>query len=239
MKKLLLLALTLFLSTQVALGATSTFYPDAGTGGTTVDGTARRGGINETFSTIIAGAGTLSDDTSTTVRVFLRASITSNQYDQLRRSILTFDTSSLTAGATISSTVFSLFGVAKANALGSPDIDVVASTPASNNAVVSGDYSQLGSTVFSSITYSSYSISAYNDFTLDANGIANVSKTGISKFGTRMSWDTDGSFGGSWSAVANSSLNAKSADETGTTNDPKLVVEYEAVTSTGFLFLLQ
>lgn len=66
----------------------------------------------------------------------------------------------------------------------------------------------------------------YNNFTLDANGIANVSLTGISKFWTRLNWDTDNSFGGTWSSNKSSYYNSYLADQTGTSNDPKLTITY-------------
>ena len=114
------------------------------------------------------------------------------------RGILTFLTSSIGAGKLISDVVLSLNETATSVALGDTDCDIVASTPASDNDIVAADYSQLGSTPFASIAISALSAGVYNDFTLDANGRANISPTGVSKFGTRLGWDTDGSFGGSW-----------------------------------------
>ena len=71
-----------------------------------------------------------------------------------------------------------------------------------------------------------WSTSAYNDFTLNATGISNVSKTGVSKFGLRNpEYDVANSApanpGG---AVQNTLVCHYDADRTGTTNDPKLTV---------------
>jgi hypothetical protein len=148
-----------------------------------------------------------------------------------------FDTSLLTSSANISSAVFSVYGTDKANGLGSPDYDVVASTPASNTTLAAADYGQLGTTVFASVAYASYDTAGYNGFSLDTNGIANVSKTGVSKFGARLSWDTDGSFGGSWGSAQGTRFNSNTADATGTTNDPKLVVTYTI--PGGFFYISQ
>src|SRR3989344_239138 len=108
---------------------------------------------------------------------------------------------------------------------------VVTVTPASNTAIVAGDYDQVGSTEQvdsgqrKDIT--SISTSAYLDFTLNATGQGNVSKTGVSKFGLREGHDiTNTAYDGN---TNNSNrINFSAADETGTTQDPKLTVETDA-----------
>lgn len=207
---------------------TLTAYPAAGTNAP-IDGRVLRGSVNETFSTIRAGAGTgTADSDASAAFARLEASATTDQYGGLVRSILCFDTSSLGDTATISAAVFSLKGSAKNNALGATSIDIVASTPASTSSLTNSDYGQLGTTVFASIAYASYSTSAYNDFTLDANGRANIDKTtsNNTKFGGRVAWDTSNSFGGTWASSARSGFDGNYADATGTSTDPKLVVTY-------------
>lgn len=212
---------------------TLTVYPAASSGGTTVDGNVERTGTNETFATIIAWAWTGADVSGTDDDVaFVRAHTTSNRFQRVARGIYTFDTSPLTASAVISATVFGSYGWDLVVQLGAFEVDVVGSTPASNNTLVNADYGQLGSTVFSSIASGSLNAvnggwgGGYNNFTLDANGIANVSLTGISKFWTRLNWDTDNSFGGTWSSNKSSYYNSYLADQTGTSNDPKLTITY-------------
>ncbi|MDD3302228.1 MAG: hypothetical protein PHN31_01635, partial [Candidatus Gracilibacteria bacterium] len=210
--------------------STLVVYPDAGHGSSSVDGSAYRGSVDETFANIIAGAGTgrqYSNASNALVR--LQASTTTNQFQTNIRSIFTFVTSSLTSAATISDVSLSLYGSDKGLGVGSPNLHVVASTPASDYDVVNGDYSQLGSTSFGSVTYANFSTSGYNDITLNSSGIANVSKTGVSKFGAKFSWDLDGTFGGTWSSGAYSYLRGYYADQTGTTNDPKLTITYTTV----------
>ena len=204
---------------------TLTTYPDADPETTTVDGHTRRGGVNETFSTIRAGAGTAnSSATALENCAQLTATTTTNQYSALRRSIYLFDTSSIASGNTISSATLSLYGAAKENGLGSPELDVVSSNPASNTTLVNADHATLGTTVYGGVVYDSFSTSAYNDMSLDS---AAVTKAGITKLGVRLNWDTDNSFGGTWASGAASSFQAYTADQSGTTNDPKLVVVYD------------
>lgn len=208
--------------------ATLTAYPDPNPETTTVDGYAGRyEASGESFATIRAGAGNEFDDTNTNnVAARLYSDTTTDLFEEMTRGIYLFDTASIDDAATISAAVFSLRGTGKANGNGSPALHVVASTPASNTALVNADYGQLGSTDFGSVAYAGYSISAYNDITLNSDGRANISKTGVSKFGTRTSWDLNNSFTGAWVSGADSNFQAYFADETGTTRDPKLVVTY-------------
>lgn len=207
--------------------AVDTFYPVAGAN-SPVDGRVERGIVDETFSTIRnAATGAAQVAESSVGAPEITSSATTDQFRQLNRTIYTFDTSSIPTSATIISATLSLYGTDKNNSLGgSPEIDIVGATPASTDTLVGSDYAQLGSTVFASKTYADWSTSSYNDFTLNASGLANITKGGISKFGARVNWDTDDSFGGVWASLADVRFNHYMADQTGTDNDPKLVVEY-------------
>lgn len=209
---------------------TLTVYPDSGSGSTTVDGYVERSGVAQTFANIIAGAGTGSGVSISNGPTLISDTVF-NQYTTLVRTIATFDTSALTAGATISAATLSVWGAAVANALGDDDFHICSSTPASNNALVNADYGQLGATSFGSVVYASYVTSAYNNITLNASGITNISKTGISKFGTRLGWDINSSFGGTWVTGNFTYFTYFDADVAGTTTDPKLVVTYTVASS--------
>lgn len=145
--------------------------------------------------------------------------------------IYTFSTSTIGAGSTISDATLSLFGTAKTNALGSPDLHLAGATPAADNTLASSDYPNVQATSFGNVTYANWSTTAYNDVTLDANGIANVNKTGISRFSARTDWDINNSFTGVWASAALSNLTHNTADAAGTANDPKLVVTYVGFTN--------
>lgn len=220
----------------------TTFYPAAGAN-SPVDGVVVRSGVDETFANIRTGSGTSNNDTSSTANVaYLLSSTTSNQFSTLQRGIFCFDTSAIGAEGTISDGTFSLYGNTVVDTFGgaNPDIDVVSSAPAATNDLANSDYTytQFGTTVFAAIALGSISTSGYNDFTLDTNGQANISKTGISKFGTRTSWDTSGTFGGTWGSAQSARLAAYMADQTGTTKDPKLTVTHEAAAASGGSLLM-
>jgi hypothetical protein len=208
--------------------ATLTVFPDASTGATTVDGTVAYSNGIQTFTNVRTQAGTVHDATSagTNFMVYLQASTTVDNYTELFRFIATFDTSPLTSLATISSAVISLFGKAQQNTIGSPALHVAGSTPAVNNDLANADYGQCQTTTFGNIAYASWNTAAYNDITLNASGLSNISKTGISKFSWQLSWDILNSFTGTWVSNGESGFGFFTADSAGTTNDPMLVITY-------------
>lgn len=212
---------------------TLTAYPDASSGSTTVDGYVRRNGVNETYATIKAGAGTNSGTTGTAGSFFAtQSTTTSNQFQANLRSIFTFDTSDITDGATIDSATFSLYGSSKGNDLNWSAADaslaVVGVSPANNNDIANADYGNFGSTRFATdLAQASISTTGYNDISLNASGLAIISDTGITKLGVRSAADLDTASPG-WVSDKYTNVNGVFADTAGTTSDPKLVVNYTA-----------
>lgn len=207
-----------------------TAYPDADPESTTMDGYADQyeaGGV--TWATLIAAAGNNSGDSDSTIDVVrIWAHSDSGKFQLNRRGFFLFDTSSIGTGKVISAATLSLKGSAKTDPLStSPDINIYSSNPASNTAIANGDYDSVGSTAFSdTISYSSFSDSAYNDFALNEDGIDNIAVEGVSKFSTREVTHDIGSTTPDWVSGAQSYLRAVAADTTGTASDPKLVVTY-------------
>ena len=215
------------LTVQPAFALEATFRPDPHPETTTVDGYIYRSATNETFATIRGGAGSVASDTSLYFyAVQLTSGSATDTFNLMLRGVCLFDTSSLGASAIISAATLSIKGLGKDNPLGGQSAVIVSSSPASNTAVVAGDYQSFGSVAFFTFTYAAWSTTAYNDGALNAAGIANISKTGVSKFGTRGEWDINNAFGGTWVSGVNDSIYGASADTAGTISDPKLVVTY-------------
>jgi len=220
----------------------TTVFPDAGTGNTTVDGFAVRELIintSETFGTLRAGAGTVAADTSTTHNFYNVSTAVSgastDEYQTISRLIATFDTSGIPDGDTITAGTLSLYVTSKFNGFLGEDSDnsrivVVASTPANSNAVVAADYGQTGSTSFGeSQVQASISLDTYEVITLNASGLSNVSKTGISEFGTISKWDLGNTVTGiTWKDNDQQKIRGSLADTSGTTEDPKLIITHAA-----------
>lgn len=217
---------------------TFTVYPDTGSGSTTVDGRVYRTSVDETFSAITTGAGTTVDTTGTTADVaILQVSATSNQYSTLVRGFFTFNTVSL-MGATPTAATLSLRGTFKQNQLGgSPDLHIAGANLTAVNNLSTADYLLRQQLSYSSITYSSFSTTGYNDFSLNTSGLERINKNGVSQFSAQLAWDIQNSFGGSWVGGGNAGMQCRFADNTGTTDDPKLVVTF--TTTQGINFYLK
>ena len=209
--------------------STLTAYPDAGTGATTVDGFVTSG-YQSTIGAahaVTTGDGASAVSPYTPKCVLVRALHNGSGF-YLGRAFFLFDTAAIDDVATISAAVLSLFGDSFAYVNNtSSTVEIVATNPASSNNLVAGDFGNVSFTSFASVSHGSLSQSAYNDFTLNASGIANISKTGISKFGAVSGLDLNQTNFGS---VQDNIMAFLEADYTGTANDPKLVVTYSTST---------
>jgi hypothetical protein len=149
----------------------------------------------------------------------------SGSFRSIERAFWTFDTSSVPDSDTISSASINL----KMGTLtgGNPDsctYHIVSVAPASKTSVASGDYDSFGTTSWGSVALSTItSTNTYYTWTLDSNGIANISKTGNDCFGMRMNRDIDNS--------EPTGINRRAffyVAATGTTSDPYLTMEHAA-----------
>lgn len=214
----------------ITIGASpETFYPDAHVETSSVDGRVYRWNAGATWATNrdhTDGTGA-SDIEPFESSIKLRTGAT-NWYGIIR-SIYLFDTSGLPDGATITAAVLSIFGKAKVNTFSTATfaVNIYSSNPASNTAIGTADYDQLGTTAYSDsdITYDAWSIIAYNNFTFNATGRAAISKVGISKFGAREATH-DAADNEDFEASKQAGVDCYFAEQGDTTNDPKLVVTY-------------
>ena len=208
---------------------TLTVYPVAGTGTAPIDGNVGRNGRNETFATIRSGAGLSHTDIAATQNApVLKGSTTANQWKNLYRGGWGFDTSSIGTD-TIDSATFSVYVQNVATGVGSTDADLVSFSPASESDFVNADYAlaNFGSTRFATgVDIGTASTAAYNDWILNASGIAYINKTANTFFGMMSKWDLDNNFTGTWASGGTTALVLSWADTAGTTEDPRLVVEH-------------
>jgi len=217
---------------QLSFGFTTlTKYPDPDPETNTVDGSVEHNvGTYTTWAAIRDGAGTGAYPTvASEAAQWIAAGDAAGTWQVIARGIFLFDTSALTADASISATVLSLYGQSKQDVEGwTPNLDIYTSAPASNTDLVAGDFDSLGtvSQTGSPITYASFSTAGYNDFTFNATGKGNVSKTGVSKFGSRNANYDVANSAPAFTAFASNGIAVYYADQAGTANDPKLVVEY-------------
>jgi hypothetical protein len=210
---------------RVSFGfAVLTAFPDPGNSGpSTCDGLCKRFTEAEAWSTIRNGVGNGADTTSQTAMAYVYSSYNPGTYREIWRAATLFNTSSLGA-AFITSASVSLYAVSITNQfLDSPTYDACASAPASNTNLVSSDYQTFGTTSFGSLAGSG--INVYYTCALNGSGVSNIAKTGISKFGFRVSWDRTG-VEPTWADSKQAYFSFQTADYTGTAQDPKLDVTY-------------
>lgn len=225
-----------FALVKKAFATTDTFYPAAGTGGTGVDGYIYNSGADwTTVRSATSGTGSATSTGSDTV--FVSSNFVSSVYT-IRRAFFSFDTSSIPDADTISSATFSLIGRDGGYEAtdGQPWIRVVGATPAATNDLTTADFDQIGSTQYvdsppSNATWIA-NANVYVNMTLNATGIAAVSKTGNTYLGVRTRQDLDNIA----PVNGNNYCSTHLADTFGTANDPKLVVVHATVPSTGSVF---
>ena len=204
---------------------TLTTYPDADPETTTVDGSPYVSSPETDFGSLRSMAGNAQyADNLTYMGLQLNAGSSQDTFTVLARLIILFDTSALTSLATISQTNLQLTYDSMDNTLDICPIDIVTSNPTSNTSLLNTDFniSKFGTVSFASVTMG-YPTTTW-DFNADGNGA--ISKSGITKLGARYKWDLDNVFLGTWSNLGQNLNLFKTADNTGTTQDPKLVVTY-------------
>lgn len=225
----------------IHIGASpETFYPDAHDEDTSFDGQVSHqytAGSGEIWTTIRGEAGSVSSDDDVFFQTYIKCDTTGNNDDYLniQRPIILFDTSGLPDTCTITGAVLSAYGYWKSGTMGGA-INIYSSAPASNVVIANGDYDSLGTTELSTeIAYADWNTAGFNAFTLidvDTDGFGYIKKTAgdpITKLGQRES-DYDGTgTEPTWAAAVYTAIRSYSADQGGATV-PKLVVTYTTAT---------
>ena len=212
--------------------SSATFYPDADPETSSVDGrTQRYVAAGDTWGNIrdLSGSAAYDAENTSAPIVLVYSDDETNKWRQIIRSLFLFDTSSLPDDAIITGATLSIYGTAdtidKAGWL--PNINIYASIPASNIALVAADYVQIGSTPLcdTPITYANWNTVGYNDFILNAAGLAAISKTGVTKFSARNANYDVGNSAPAWANAQYSGLYGYFSEK-GEGYRPKLVITY-------------
>lgn len=199
---------------------TSTFYPDAGKPGTnSCDGDIDYRSAADYETAHDAATGTHVDFNGTSILYAYNTKSAGLYY--VTRALINFYTADIPDSDIISSAVLSLYFTA---AWTSDSMSIVGNTGASANDYSTADFDQFGTTKFAADKpVLEISTGQYTDFTLNASGLAAISKTGVSKFGMRSAEDVANT-----TPTVDHGAGASSADVAGTTQDPKLVVVHSA-----------
>lgn len=208
----------------------------------TADGSVRASVSEQTWASIIAHAGSNVTDDASASGYFLRfrSGTVTDRYDLLYRGVLPFDTSAIGTD-TVSSATLSVYVQSTGNNLSGESsansaMVVTDCSPADPTSLVAGDFDSGGSTEFGRTgNQAGLSEVAYTDIALNASGRSAINGSGYTSLMGRYGWDFDelepGSNGITWSATNQMRVNIYYADNAGTTNDPKLVIEHAAATA--------
>jgi hypothetical protein len=184
---------------------------------------------NLTYSQLRGTASNYNDKTGTTSRVYIYANATgSGKWQTLMRGYIEFNTSALPDDATINSAIVGLYGTGTTtHYAGYPLYGITRFNPATNGTVANGDFLTTSDDYLSDtkINNSEWSTTSYNNFTLNAAGLANVSKTGWTNYAWRDSWDVlNDTTGLTWDGSTTVLAYIRTAEAT--TNKPFIEVTY-------------
>jgi len=202
---------------------TSTFYPDAGTGATTVDGTIR-GTADASWATAHDATDGASTQPSDAVLLMILTQLDGTYL--IYRGAYIISTGTIGAINDITSATISFAGTGSAEVnQTNTTLDLVQFTPAEPfNNLSTVDYDQFGTTSFANsfnITSWDQTDGTYNDLTLNSDGLNVLDKTGLTKYGVRTGLDRSNTAPGTGEV---NRIESYFADQAGTTTDPKLVV---------------
>lgn len=214
----------------------STFKPDASPETSTVDGDLVRS-AEATWDLAhdhTSGNGGSDNGNFFSIRVKEEAGGGADDYD-IERLFMTLDTSAI-GSDTVDSAFIDLFpalGLTNGDNDGLDYMVVVASTPATNTAIISGDFDQIGSTAFSETIdlgdTTQDELLSVDGKQLDFNstGLAAIDTSGISKFAIREGHDFEDNSvaAGSQNRIVFASRDGGTAGE-----DPRLVVTHSTPT---------
>jgi len=226
---------------QLSFGfGTLTVSPDADPETATCDGYTVDGWI-VTWPEKIARLGTSANSSGTSIYAarITAATTTQDNWSWLYRSMFLFDTSSLPDDASICFALLVIYaassGLDDLNI--NPKYGVYSSDPISNTNLVAADFTRYGTTLLSNekLTKTEY-WSTYGNWTLNSDGLAAISKMGITKLAIRETEYDAGGATPTWTSGKSSYITAYTSESN--THDPYLYVIYdESVSQSLFIGL--
>lgn len=210
-----------------AAAATTTMRPDPHPETDTCDGHASRANVNESWASKQGGNGNQANAAGATLPLTHQTAASTDEWRTLRRLGIFVDSSPIPDVDTISSATLEFTASARADTF-TNSIAIAGFTSTSNTDIVASDYqsNNSGLTRFSDadLAWSAVTIdsSTFNVITLNATGIANLSKTGVDKFGLYVDYDFDDS-PPAWQSGVVDQLTILAAETADVTADPKVV----------------
>jgi PKD repeat protein len=144
------------------------------------------------FTAMRNAAGNYVTTNAVSNNIGLYADTSSNNYSYFIRGYFEFNTSALPDDCAVNSAIVGIYGHTTLNTnLGIPTWGITRFVPATNGTAAAGDYDSFNNDWLSDtkIATDSWSVIAYNNFTLNALGLSNISKTSWTNYMFRNSWD--------------------------------------------------
>lgn len=221
----------------------ATFSPDGSPETTSVDGRVNCDTGNQFWSAKIAAAGTGFNDSSTAATLNLAPSSLSSRYNEYWYPVFLFDTSSIGAGQQVNSNTLDLFtdnDTPNNDDLGISS-NIYGQVVASNTALAASDYDGISpATPFTDNprdVKSESSTAQYITHTFNAAGRAAINVEGVSPFCVCLVQARENGTAGdptwSGSGYRDNRLSFRTAEFSGTANDPFLTVTHSAASSFG------
>jgi hypothetical protein len=226
--KLLLAAIEKADGQTIAGSTQETFTPDADPETNSVDGWTWVTVADSTWDYLHDTTNGSAGDSAVTASLWLTSDGASNEWLRMPRPMFIFDTSGIPDGATITAATLRVKGSSRSGTAftGCPNINVTSASPASDTALAGTDFDNVGSTNLcdTDIAFSSFHVdsSTWNEFELNATGLANISKTGTSGFAIRYDCEID-DVEPTWAANQSMLIAIHTAESA---YDPELVVTY-------------
>lgn len=220
----------------VSVGLTvTTVYPDPDPETTTVDAWGRtlQSGSGATWTSLSTKAGQYADPSDTALYIGYQDNATNDRWTQIYRSITLFDTSAIGSDI-VDSATYSLYATGNQNTASTDlNANIYECSPASNTNILASDITITNFTntkLATGIARSSISTSSYNDWTLNASGLSAINGSGVTKLSCLVENDIDDSSPthDNNGSAGFSRFYTSSADNSGTSQDPKLAVIHTA-----------
>lgn len=201
-----------------------TIYSAAGDG---IIRNAATGSTQGSWTTLIGAAtGTVVDATTATqVMVMADNGSFADGKQYCDRQFYAFDTSTtnIPSGAVILSAKLGVYLTTITSTAGG-SVNVFSASQASTSTLALGDFGSVGSTAYATaVNFAALTLNAYNEWTLNATGLAALNTGGYTKLCLRSSFDSGGTVP---TSGQRSEIDGRNSEFTGTSSDPYLIVTY-------------
>lgn len=198
------------------------------------DGRVFRTGNTESWNTMVTSNGQgAQQGSSDPGGEFVQAIATtsSNVWSQMIRGCFQFDTSAIPDDSIIDAATLGIYVTSVNQTITGQSVGIVSAPIATPETLQAGDYQTMGTTqLATALTIADLTTGAFNTWTLNASGLATISLTGASQFGTRLVSDITNS-SPTWVSGGDGSVSCRWHTTAGGVSKPVLTVTFSSISS--------